>query len=103
VLVKAGLEKGSWTIVAAALVVSLLTLFSMTKIWAEAFWKAAPEATPEEPRLGGALVAPILALAAITVVVGLGAGPVLDLSLRASEQLMDPGVYIEAVLGQGRR
>jgi multicomponent Na+:H+ antiporter subunit D len=102
-LVKAGLEIGSWAIVAAALVVSLLTLFSMTKIWAEAFWKAPPEAVPSEPRLGRALVGPILGLAALTVAIGLGAGPVLELSLRASEQLMEPSIYIEAVLGRGAR
>jgi multicomponent Na+:H+ antiporter subunit D len=102
-LVKAGLDAGSWAIVAAALVVSLLTLFSMTKIWAEAFWKAPPEPVAGEPRLGLALLGPILGLAAITVAVGLGAGPVLELSLRASEQLMDPSIYIEAVLGQGAR
>jgi len=101
VLVKAGLERGSWAVVAAALVVSLLTLFSMTKIWAEAFWKAAPEVPAEEPRLGAGLVGPIVALAAITVAIGLGAGPVFDLSVRASHQLMDPTAYIEAVLGPG--
>ena len=36
-LVRAGLEAGSYTIVVVAIVVGLLTLFSMTKIWAEAF------------------------------------------------------------------
>ncbi len=42
-LIQGGLEAERYAIVVAALVVSLLTLFSMTKIWAEAFWKPAPE------------------------------------------------------------
>jgi multicomponent Na+:H+ antiporter subunit D len=102
-LVKAGLDRESWAIVAAALVVSLLTLFSMTKIWAEVFWKAPPVPVAAEGRLDATLVGPILALAAITVAIGLGAGPVLDFSLEASRQLMEPRIYIEAVLGPGAR
>ena len=42
-LVQAGLETQQYVLVATALGVGLLTLFSMTKIWAEAFWKEAPE------------------------------------------------------------
>ena len=38
-LVQAGLELKQYVIVAVALGVSLLTLFSMIKIWTEAFWK----------------------------------------------------------------
>src|SRR5690606_11405510 len=41
-LIQAGLGTGYYAIAAAALVVGLLTLFSMTKIWAEAFWKPFP-------------------------------------------------------------
>lgn len=38
-LIYGGLLAGSWAIVGAALVVSILTLFSMIKIWNEVFWK----------------------------------------------------------------
>jgi multicomponent Na+:H+ antiporter subunit D len=55
-LIRAGLEAGQYGIVAVALGVSLLTLYSMTKIWHEVFWKAAPaseyaagEAAPPSP------------------------------------------------------
>ncbi|MDR7555324.1 MAG: Na+/H+ antiporter subunit D [Armatimonadota bacterium] len=49
-LVQAGLAGAAYAIVATALVVGLLTLFSMTKIWHEVFWKDAPEVVlePEE-------------------------------------------------------
>jgi multicomponent Na+:H+ antiporter subunit D len=98
VVVKAGLDAGAWAAVAAALAVSLATLFSMTKIWAEAFWKASPATAPRPgwaPRLA---VGTIAALALVTIGLGLGAGPVLSLSMRAGDQLMDPAAYVRAVL-----
>jgi multicomponent Na+:H+ antiporter subunit D len=107
-LIRAGLESGRYLIVAVALAVSILTLFSMTKIWAEAYWKPAPAAG--EAVLAAAratiprqtwllLLAPAAVLGILTVLMGLAAEPVLLLAGRAAEQLMDPAAYIQAVLG----
>ena len=89
---------------AVALAVSLLTLYSMTKLWNEAFWKERPARGHRHRGAAGAArrsSAPSLALAAITVAVGLGAGPVFDLASRTAAQLADPSQYVAAVLGQG--
>lgn len=101
IVIRGGVEAGAWTLVAAALVVGLLTLYSMTKIWAEVFWKAAPEpaATPASGSYT-VLYATVTGLALITVVIGLGAQPVLVLSQAAAEQLLNPSLYITAVLGE---
>jgi multicomponent Na+:H+ antiporter subunit D len=113
ILARAGFEQGEYLIVAIALLVGLLTLFSMTKIWAAAFWKG-PEADdsnhagpPDEPRnqpprrpIPFGMLAPVIALALLTVLIGAAAGPVFDLSMRAAEQLMDPTVYQRAVFGE---
>jgi multicomponent Na+:H+ antiporter subunit D len=107
-LVQAGLASEEYLLVATALAVGLLTLFSMTKIWAEAFWKPLPEKYKEEagspgmpayraPRL--LLILPIASLALVTLAIGLGAEPMYVLARRAAEQLMDPAEYIRAVLG----
>ena len=114
-LVRAGLVTEQYAIVAVSLAVGILTLLSMSKIWHEAFWKPAPaeemaqgdagesEVAGETRRRGlGVMVAPIALLAAITVSIGLGAGHVFALSVEAAEQLLNPDVYIQAVLG-GRR
>lgn len=99
-LVKAGLELGAYVAVAAALGVGLLTLYSMTKIWAAAFWAPAANQTPRPSPPGLAWqFAPMIALAAITVLIGIAAGPLFDLSLGAADQLLDPSEYIRAVLG----
>ena len=104
-LVQAGLQAGQYAIVAAALIVGLLTMFSMTKIWAEAFWKAPPTPLPATQRPSAAewfcLLSPIAALAAVTVTLGSAAEPFFMLATRAAEQLLDRQQYIDAVLGVG--
>jgi multicomponent Na+:H+ antiporter subunit D len=106
-LVQAGLALGHYAIVAVALGVSMLTLFSMIKIWNEAFWKAPPQheaSLVEWPykhsKIGpGAWLMPIGFLAAVTIGMGLGAGAIFAIAMRAGEELMNPAGYIEAVLG----
>lgn len=108
ILIKAGLETSQYLIVATALVVSILTLYSMTKIWNEAFWKKEPESEQENEagnqvelstRAKFSLILPIAILAIITVVIGLYTEPFFDLARQAAEQLMNPDGYIHAVLG----
>ncbi|NLG74112.1 MAG: Na+/H+ antiporter subunit D [Chloroflexi bacterium] len=108
VLIQAGLQTEQYLIVAVAIFVSLLTLFSMTKIWNEAFWKPAP-AKSENPgvetnpspaaRPPLSLLAPVAALAALTLVIGFGAEPILNLTTEAASQLLNPAGYIEVVMG----
>jgi len=105
-LIDAGVKAEQWPIVAAALLVSLLTLFSMTKIWAGVFW-GEPEVEPtvHEGRTGAG--PPLMVGAtAITVVLSIAyvvfAGPLYEFAERAGNDLMDPSVYIDAVLGVDR-
>lgn len=125
VLIRAGLSIGQYAIVATALGVSILTLYSMTKIWTEAFWKPAPRSllVPEQASMTGGsgpaasfaaiqqpevldsprgslvvLIFPIAMLATLTVMLGLGAEPLISLATQAAEQLMDPSGYVQAVL-----
>lgn len=102
VVVRAGLEATEYVAVAAALAVGLLTLFSMTKIWAEAFWKARPETTPVLPMSSGRRLAmglPIAGLALITLFIGFLPGGLFELADLAAEQLLSSQAYIDAVLG----
>lgn len=108
-LVQAGLADGHYVIVAVALGVSILTLFSMIKIWNEAFWKPrkakdndAEKHHSTDDRSWTTMLAPIAILAAITLILGLGASPAFDLALRTGEQLMNPSMYIQAVLEAGQ-
>ena len=104
-LIKASLDLGAYLVAATALVVGLLTVFSMTKIWAEAFWKPHPEGhAPTLALVTGreraALLLPVAALATLTVVIGLFPEPFVGFAERAAGQLLDPADYVRAVLGQ---
>jgi multicomponent Na+:H+ antiporter subunit D len=105
-LVDAGIEGRSWWIVATSLVVGLFTLFSMTKIWTGVFWGEADEAPGREPvvtdRLGSPLLMLVgtLALVGVSIAFSIAAGSLYELSERAAEDLLDPGRYVVAVLGE---
>ncbi|MFO7639792.1 MAG: proton-conducting transporter membrane subunit, partial [Candidatus Competibacteraceae bacterium] len=110
ILIRAGLETGAWVAVGVALLVGLLTLYSMIKIWGEVFWKAVPagEVASEpvsrrsESGRGRDLYLyylPIAGLAVLTLIIGLSAQPIYVLAEAAAGQLLDPAGYIEAVLG----
>ncbi|MEX0681481.1 MAG: Na+/H+ antiporter subunit D [Balneolales bacterium] len=107
-LVKAGLSIEAYVITAVAILVGLLTLFSMTKIWMSAFWGPVPEkGVPDHfgkmPLFGPGnlyiMVLPVMAIAGLIILIGLVAQPLLEVCLIAAEQLLNPSVYIEAVLG----
>ncbi|MFT5194410.1 MAG: multicomponent Na+:H+ antiporter subunit D [Cellvibrionaceae bacterium] len=103
-IVKAGLEAEQYIYVAIGLFVSVWTLYSMTKIWTYVFMRKRP-AEYDTPLMELSANSfwlrwtPTLLIGAITVVMGLFAGPVFALATEAAQQLMDPNVYITAVLG----
>lgn len=109
ILIKAGLESREYWIVAIALIVSILTLLSMTKIWGEVFWKKPPDEFveddehlikhPDKPKV--LLVIPIVCLAMITIFIGLSSQMFFEFAVRAAEQLLNPTEYINAVFGKG--
>ncbi len=102
-IIKSGLDASEYIIVGVSLFVGLLTLFSMTKIWNEVFWKEKENNESDVAELTATkkitLYLPVIFLAIITITIGLNAGPFFDAAARASEELLNPAVYIEAVLG----
>ena len=103
-IIYACLESRHYILGAVAAVVGLMTLFSMIKIWSEAFWKPMP-GNPSGPAavkpLSAWMMAPVMGLALITVLTGLFIEPVYRFALAAGEQLMNPTLYILAVKGGG--
>jgi multicomponent Na+:H+ antiporter subunit D len=105
VVIRSGLEAEAYLLAFVALGVGLLTLYSMVKIWNEAFWKAAPvagqDAEPEAwtPAQRLATFAPIVLLCGVTLVIGLWTEPFAAFSIAAAESLLDREGYIAAVLG----
>jgi multicomponent Na+:H+ antiporter subunit D len=108
-VVKAGLlgdspfPVGAPLVSAIALAVGLLTLYSMTKIWNEAFWKK-PSVEPAlrlSARDRCLLFGPVAVLAGLTLLLGLLPGFFLEVATRAADQLLRPTAYIAAVMKGG--
>ena len=101
-LVKAGLESQLYIITIVALMVSILTLFSMIKIWNEAIWKQSSSKSPESPvqnkPIPLTLTIPVTFLAAITVIMGVFGGYFIRVAMDVSEQLLNKQYYIDAIL-----
>jgi len=103
-LFEAGIDAQHLAIIAVAIVVSFLTLFSMLRIWTGAFWSPAEVAPPPAPvdakRNGPTLmVLSTTFLVACSLAVALAAGPIYAFSERAAASLLDRDAYIEAVTG----
>jgi len=105
-LVQAGFEAERYLIVGVALFGSVLTLFSMIKIWNGAFWGVPDEEPPLETARGeGRLRAPAMmtgatvALVGLTVAIAVAAEPLWNLAERAGTELADRQVYVDSVLG----
>ncbi len=95
-LVRGAFGAGAWWTGAVILAVSLLTLLSMARLWDESFWKTAPH--EDKSRLPGVILLPIAFLSAVTVAMTFAAGPLFELTRKASDQLLHPALYIDAVL-----
>ncbi len=102
-LVREGFDSGQFAVTAIAIVVSLFTLVSMTKIWTGLFWG---DVDPEPPagRVGvlghhRLMTASTALLVVGTLVIALLAGPLFEYCQAAARQLADPSRYISAVLG----
>ena len=104
ILIRASLDIHQYWVAFVAAVVGLLTVYSMTKIWAEVFWKPAPQANnftdAKMPRKTSVwMLAPITALALLTIIIGFGAEFVFKFAEQAAVELSHPQYYVDAVLG----
>jgi multicomponent Na+:H+ antiporter subunit D len=116
-LLRAAADTEAWLLAAASVFTSVLTLASMVKMWqgglgdrvvepatttrqkvpvpAGGAADSGPAAAPVATRRAAA--GPALGLAALALLLGLGAGPMLSVAERAAEGLLDPTAYLEQV------
>lgn len=97
-LVQGGLEAGHYVFVGLLLLSSLLVLYSVMKIFMNCFFRK--EVLTEEAEKGSTrgIIYPSVILIAISAFLGLGAEYVYPYVWQAAETLMDPSIYIQAVL-----
>jgi len=101
ILIKAGIEDGHYFVTSVAVFTGLLTLYSMIKIWNEAFLKKPNENSMLKKtslKLSFVEVLPSIILGLMSLGMGLFASNVFDFTMEAANQLINPSTYIESVL-----
>lgn len=106
-LIRAAIGEASYLVAGVVTLVGLLTLLAMLRVWNAVFWGPEGEATWSDdedtddraPTRPG-LVAPALALAALSLLLGVGAQPLLVAVDTAAAVLLDPALYAAAVGGR---
>lgn len=124
-LLQAGAQSGSvlaWILVGAGTLTSLLTLYAVVRVWAKAFWRArddapegeladaAPSALIDEStdvlftdredvgRMPLLMLVPTAVLVTVACALTVFAGPIIQVTTRAADDLLNRTVYIDAVL-----
>ncbi|ALC90871.1 cation:proton antiporter [Bacillus sp. FJAT-18017] len=93
-------EAGYFWLGAIGLLASLMVLYSVLKIFMYGFWGESYLNEETEKGKTKGLLFPIAALTALTIALGLGAEGIHSFAELAVESLMDPSLYIDAVLGE---
>jgi multicomponent Na+:H+ antiporter subunit D len=101
----AALSISSYGSVVAVVGVSMLTLYSMTKIWGEAFLKeetVLPAYTDSKNLVSQnkGVFFSISFFTLLIIAMGIYPGPLIAFCSKAAEQLMDKQIYIQAVFGK---
>jgi len=106
-LIRAAIDEASYVVAGIVTLVGLLTLLAMLRVWNAVFWGHEGEATwsdedddgqPRRMRFG--LVAPALALAVLSLLLGIAAQPLVAAADTAAAVLLDPARYAATVAGR---
>lgn len=108
----------TWILVGASVVTSLLTLLAVARIWSRGFWRRAEDVEDTEPilqqrtlahtraankrLLPASMVVPTAALVTLSLAFTVLAGPLMDYSRAAAQDMYERTPYLEAVLGEAR-
>lgn len=100
ILIKAGFDDNQYGITTIAILTSMFTLYSMIKIWNEAFLKKQPEGQlgSIQQKLTFADILPTALLGMGSIILGVFASYFFKISYFAAEQLIDSQNYINHIL-----
>ncbi len=106
--IESGYTTQNYFLIGFLLLGSYLTLWVIAKIWSEVFWKPETELPKKigvkyfyeiKPLKRWAMVVPVVLLGITSLYIGFFAEHIIILSQKISFELMNPSIYIEAVLG----
>ena len=95
-------EAGSYVLLGLAFLSGMLVLYSLLRIFMNTFWGETIISEDEEIPLKKRMLVPCVLLGVATIALGIGAEGLLVYVEDAAYTLMNPDIYVEAVLGKGK-
>lgn len=92
------IEAGAYILLALSFLSSLFVLYSLLRVFMTAFWGETIISAEDEVPLSKGLLIPCILLAFGTLALGIGAESISAYIQDAAETLMNPSIYIDAVL-----
>ncbi|MVP01895.1 Na+/H+ antiporter subunit D [Paenibacillus lutrae] len=101
-IVRGGFEEGLYWLTGIGVASSLIVLYSLIRVFIQSFWgeeKASAKPLPSNMR---AMTLPAAGLFILIICIGAGSEWVYSLVSEAGNTLVDPAIYIDAVIGEGK-
>ena len=99
VLVSEGaIESGAYILLALSLLSSLFVLYSLLRIFKNSFWGETIVGKEDQVPLNSRFLVPCLVLVLLTFGIGLGTEGLSAYVTDAAETLLNPDIYVDAVL-----
>ncbi|ANU15517.1 Na+/H+ antiporter subunit D [Planococcus halocryophilus] len=96
----AAIDNGSYVLLALSLLSSIFVLYSLLRVFKNCFWGETIVSKEEQLPLRRGVLIPCLVLVGLTILIGLGTESMSPYVTDAAETLVNPSVYIDAVLGK---
>ncbi|MCH4825265.1 Na+/H+ antiporter subunit D [Planococcus halocryophilus] len=96
----AAIDNGSYVLLALSLLSSIFVLYSLLRVFKNCFWGETIVSKEEQLPLRRGVLIPCLVLVGLTILIGLGTEIMSPYVTDAAETLVNPSVYIDAVLGK---
>lgn len=99
-VIEGAIDNGSYVLMVLALFSGLAVLYSLLRIFSQCFWGETIISSEDQRPLPAMRLAPIVLLSVITLALGLGS-EILAPYVQGAATLLDPSIYIKAVMGNG--
>lgn len=101
-LVKSALDTGAWWLAGALLLTGFLTMIATGRLFLLAYWRPTGAGSPSrEAALPATLLLPLMALTAVSILIGLFPETLLVLVQKAALTLNEPSAYLNSVFPAG--
>lgn len=91
------IESGSYVLLTLGFISSIFVLYSLLRVFMNAFWGETMIGEEDETPLKKGLLTPLILLAFATLALGMGAEGISAYVIDAADTLMNPSIYIDAV------